>query len=149
MKIHVLTAKGPSAVFNSMFQCICVKAFLDEKNARDYIPAFTEACCDPDKGIHYAERETLRVHVVALDVPDGPDVADLQRHMDTLVSSNEALHKAIEVLQQKTDRYISTWRRKMIELSLRLAKTLPEDKRQALKDPASIEEVLGALGVTY
>lgn len=67
-KVYLLSAIGHSAVFNSMFRALHVRAFLSEDEARAAMPEFAAACCDRSKGIDYAVGEALDIKVITLDV---------------------------------------------------------------------------------
>jgi hypothetical protein len=70
VKIYLLSAVGPSAIFSGKFKAISGTAFLRKENAEKYTPTFREACCDPSKGLDYAEEDSLEVQVREFEVAD-------------------------------------------------------------------------------
>jgi hypothetical protein len=66
-KIHVLVAKDAYHGMEGSGQILHRRAFIERSAADDAIPAFTEACCDPD-AFSSLDRRVVRVSVVELEL---------------------------------------------------------------------------------
>jgi hypothetical protein len=66
--VYQLHATGES-VNGWQFKMSSKKIFLSEQRARDYIPRFTELCCDR-KYLECAERDTLEFGVTILELEE-------------------------------------------------------------------------------
>jgi hypothetical protein len=64
--VYGLHAKGESTVgwpFEIWHKCI----YDNEDLAKDHIPEFIEACCDPKYILNCAKRETLEIKIVTFE----------------------------------------------------------------------------------
>jgi hypothetical protein len=62
-ELHLVYAKGHSAVFSEPFVSLCKRVFTDRVRAEAEAPLHAARCCDPGLGMNYAVEGTVEVTV--------------------------------------------------------------------------------------
>jgi hypothetical protein len=74
-ELHLIHAKGHSAVFSEPFESLCRRVFTDRAQAEAEAPLHAARCCDPGLGMNYAVPGTVEVTVQTISLAPLPDEA--------------------------------------------------------------------------